>query len=108
MRSVSDRVSALGSLEVWRPAVAVVDPRAPAGEARRFGAAIATRPESERVPVVLVAKGPNLLKPTTIVPEHAASDTLSCGSRRLHFRENHRVSGARTRVVRRDGVRSGG
>jgi hypothetical protein len=52
----------------WQPAVAVVDLRFPAREARRFCAAVAERPDAASPPLVLVAEGPNLLKPTAIIP----------------------------------------
>jgi PleD family two-component response regulator len=69
-RVVSDSVSAGGSLDVWRPALVVVDLRAPASEGYRFLAdlaGLAEHSESE-LPVVLVGDGSNLIKPSAIVP----------------------------------------
>ena len=67
-RVVSDSMSALGALEIWRPNVAVVDLRFPSREAHRFCADVAERPDADSLPLVLVAEGPNLLKSSTIVP----------------------------------------
>lgn len=67
-RVVNDSASAAGTVEVWRPAVTVLDLRSPSSEARRFGAALATRPEYQGVPVVLVAELPNLLKWLPVIP----------------------------------------
>ena len=66
-RVASEGESALGMLVSWQPAVAVIDLRYPSREARRFCAAVAARPEASP-PLVLVAEGPNLLKPTAIIP----------------------------------------
>lgn len=68
IRTVSDSASALGTVEVWRPSVAIVDLRSPAGEGQRFCAAIAGRPEEDQLPLVLVGEGPNLLKATAVIP----------------------------------------
>jgi DNA-binding response OmpR family regulator len=68
IRTVSDSVSAVGALEVWRPSVAVVDLRFPSAESHRFCAVVAERPEADSLPLVLVAEGPNLLKPVAVVP----------------------------------------
>lgn len=67
-RVVSDSRSAAGWLDVWKPAVAVVDLRHPASEARQFCADLADRPSTE-LAVVLIAEMPNLLKPLPIVPD---------------------------------------
>jgi DNA-binding response OmpR family regulator len=67
-RVVADSVSAVGALDVWHPAAAVVDLRFPASEARRFCIAVAERDAADAVPVVLLAEGTNLLKPSPIVP----------------------------------------
>jgi DNA-binding NtrC family response regulator len=66
-RVVSDSESARGSLEIWCPGVAVVDVRMPAGEAYRFSADVAARPEGTP-PIVFVGEGSNLLKPTPVIP----------------------------------------
>jgi CheY-like chemotaxis protein len=67
-RIVSDSVSAQGMLEIWQPSVAVVDLRLPADEPRQFCADVAGRPDAHRLPFVLVGEGPNLLKPSAVIP----------------------------------------
>jgi DNA-binding response OmpR family regulator len=67
-RVVSDSVSAIGSLDVWRPAVVVVDLRSPSSEARHFCDMLAVQPKDGAPPVVFVAEGPNLLKRTAVNP----------------------------------------
>jgi DNA-binding response OmpR family regulator len=67
-RVVSESASALGSLKIWRPSVAVVDLRFPSGEAQRFCATVARRPVADSPPLVFVGEGPNLLKPRDAVP----------------------------------------
>ena len=67
-RVASDSVSAMGSLEVWRPTVIVVDLRSPESEARQFCTMLAERPTLETPPVILMAEGPNLLKPQVVNP----------------------------------------
>lgn len=68
IRVVADSVSAIGALEVWRPAVVIVDLRFPSREAHLFCAALAARADAGEVSLVLVAEGPNLLKPTPTIP----------------------------------------
>ena len=67
-RVVSDSVSAIGSLDVWRPTVVVVDLRSPSGEARHFCDMLAAYPKDAAPPVVFVAEGPNLLKRAAVNP----------------------------------------
>jgi CheY-like chemotaxis protein len=67
-RVASDGVSAIGSLEVWRPNVIVVDLRSPASGARQFCAMLAELTTPETPPVILLAEGPNLLKPQVVNP----------------------------------------
>ena len=67
-RVVSDSVSARGALAIWGPSVAVVDLRFPADEPRRFCADVTERPGADTLPLVLVAEGPNLLKPSAVIP----------------------------------------
>jgi DNA-binding response OmpR family regulator len=78
-RVVSDSVSALGVLDVWRPAAAVVNLQFPASEARRFCNAVAERGASDAVPVVLLAEGTNLLKPTPVVPAGLVPTPVDAG-----------------------------
>ena len=74
-RVVSDSGSAAGALEIWRPAVAIVDLRHPASDARHFCATLAERSEDGPA-VVLIAEGPNLLKPLPIVPDGLVSTPI--------------------------------
>lgn len=67
-RAVSDSVSAIGSLDVWRPAVIVADFRSPSSEARQFCAMLAEHPKAGASPVVFVAEGPNLIKRAAVTP----------------------------------------
>jgi CheY-like chemotaxis protein len=67
-RAVSDSMSAQGILEIWRPAVAIVDLRFPSDESRRFCADVTERPDAQAPPLVLVAEGPNLLKASAVIP----------------------------------------
>jgi DNA-binding response OmpR family regulator len=87
-RVVNDSASAAGAVDVWRPAVTVLDLRSPSSETRRFGATLATRPEYQGVPVVLVAELPNLLKwlpviPAGLVPTPVDADHLVATVRRV-------------------------
>ena len=68
IRVVHDSASAAGALDIWRPAVTVLDLRSPSHEARSFGAALTARPEDESVPVVLIAALPNLMKWLPVIP----------------------------------------
>jgi len=61
-------VSAQGVIEIWHPSVAVVDLRLPAIEPRRFWVDVAGRSEGGTLPLVLVGEGPNLLKPSAVIP----------------------------------------
>lgn len=67
-RMFGDSVSAIGALEVWRPAVIVVDLRSPSSEARQFCTLLRERSETMTPPVVLVAEGSNLLKRIAVTP----------------------------------------
>jgi DNA-binding response OmpR family regulator len=67
-RVVADSVAAVGALDVWHPAAAVVDLRFPASEARRFCVAVVERGVEDAVPVVLLAEGTNLMKPSRLIP----------------------------------------
>jgi DNA-binding response OmpR family regulator len=97
-RVVNDGGSATGALDVWKPAVAVVDLRQPSSEARRFCIDLAERPTAD-VAVVLIAEGSNLLKPTLIVPDGLVStpvnpDLLIATVRRVTRETADAMSGA--------------
>jgi len=76
---VSDSASARGALETWRPSLVVVDLRPPAGEARQFCADPAIQARDD-LPVVLVGEGPNLLKPTPVIPSGLVATPIEPGS----------------------------
>ena len=78
-RVVAESESALGSLEIWRPSVVIVDLRFPSGEAHRFCAAVAARSDAQSLPLVLVGEGPNLLKRRVAAPAGLVATPIDPG-----------------------------
>ena len=77
--------------------MAIVDLRFPSCEARRFCVALAERSEAASPPLVLVAEGPNLLKPTAIIPSGLVATPIDkdhlVGTVRRVVRAAHDVPG---------------
>jgi DNA-binding response OmpR family regulator len=68
VRVANDSVTAAGVLEVWRPAVAIVDLRSPSSEAVQFCADLAHTASGADLPLVLIGEGSNLLKERPVIP----------------------------------------
>ena len=56
-RVVNDSVAASGTLQVWKPAVVILDLRYPAREAHQFASDLAAQSADDRPVVVLIAEG---------------------------------------------------
>jgi DNA-binding response OmpR family regulator len=85
---VGDHASALSAVDGWQPSAIVVGLELPGREGQYFCAELAKRPFTTSVPIVLLGAGPNLLKPTAVVPAGLVAtpvddDTLVATVRRV-------------------------